>query len=260
MCPAKRRVEAPEAPEGTPQTSETPDDSARSRILAAAIDVFAEHGYSGTATREICRRAGVNGAALNYHWRSKEQLWQAVCEASSSRFTSVIAAVDFARPPRDVISDFMGALFDALVLDPRPIRIVAWAALQAEVMDYDGAARLFRPLVELGNGYVKHQQSIGRIPEGIDVEVVVPLVQGMLVYTFLNRAGLERYFEVGFSDPAHAARFRTAIVTTTLRLLGLDQAPAEPTRRRGGGPAGSKRSAKTTGDKPRTPRRKRSGG
>lgn len=49
----------------------------RRKILEAACEVFAEMGYRGATNAEICRRSGVNGAAVNYHFRSKEALYVA---------------------------------------------------------------------------------------------------------------------------------------------------------------------------------------
>lgn len=43
----------------------------RTRILTAARAVFADKGRDATV-REICAAAGVNGAAINYHFGSKE--------------------------------------------------------------------------------------------------------------------------------------------------------------------------------------------
>ena len=44
------------------------------RLLDAAREVFSQHGFQGATVREICRRAGANGAAVNYHFGSKDGL------------------------------------------------------------------------------------------------------------------------------------------------------------------------------------------
>jgi AcrR family transcriptional regulator len=53
---------------------------ARTRILAAALEQFAEHGYEGTRTAEIARRARVTHPLVHYHFRTKEQLWRTVVD------------------------------------------------------------------------------------------------------------------------------------------------------------------------------------
>lgn len=50
----------------------------RTRILDAAEKLFAQHGYDGASLRAITSAAGVNLAAVNYHFRSKEALLGAV--------------------------------------------------------------------------------------------------------------------------------------------------------------------------------------
>ncbi|MGK0445954.1 MAG: AcrR family transcriptional regulator [Bermanella sp.] len=48
------------------------------RILDAAEELFAEHGFAETSLRTITARADVNLAAVNYHFGSKKALIQAV--------------------------------------------------------------------------------------------------------------------------------------------------------------------------------------
>lgn len=57
--------------------SKTPSDT-RERILDAAERLFMESGYEGTSMRMITGEAGVNLAAVNYHFGSKEALLREV--------------------------------------------------------------------------------------------------------------------------------------------------------------------------------------
>ncbi|THF60245.1 TetR/AcrR family transcriptional regulator [Pseudothauera rhizosphaerae] len=50
----------------------------RSRILDAAEVLFVEHGFEATSMRMITSRAGVNLAAVNYHFGSKDALIQEI--------------------------------------------------------------------------------------------------------------------------------------------------------------------------------------
>jgi AcrR family transcriptional regulator len=50
----------------------------KQKILDAAESLFAHEGYHGTSLRAITGRAGVNLAAVNYHFGSKEALLEAM--------------------------------------------------------------------------------------------------------------------------------------------------------------------------------------
>ena len=67
----------------TPQSASHPDhDATRARLLEAAGEVFAQHGFEPATVREICTRANANIAAVNYHFRDKMGLYLAVLQES----------------------------------------------------------------------------------------------------------------------------------------------------------------------------------
>jgi len=50
----------------------------QTRILDAAEELFMQHGFEGASMRMLTARAGVNLAAVNYHFGSKDALIEAV--------------------------------------------------------------------------------------------------------------------------------------------------------------------------------------
>ncbi len=63
---------------GTADNEMRPGQETRERILDAAETAFMQHGFDGASMRTITATAGVNLAAANYHFGSKEGLLCAV--------------------------------------------------------------------------------------------------------------------------------------------------------------------------------------
>jgi AcrR family transcriptional regulator len=61
------------------KSSPNPDET-RARIMQAASQLFAEKGFSGTTTRAIAERSGVNEVTLFRHFGTKENLAKAIMD------------------------------------------------------------------------------------------------------------------------------------------------------------------------------------
>lgn len=86
--------------------------SAQEAILDAAELVFAEHGYDGASTRAIAERAGVNQALIHYHFRTKEQLFEAAftgpAQAINAERRALLDALGPGRPAlEEVLTAFL---------------------------------------------------------------------------------------------------------------------------------------------------------
>ena len=59
--------------------------AARTRVLDAALDMFAQHGVSGTSLQMIADAVGITKAAVYHQFRTKEQIVIAVTERELGR-------------------------------------------------------------------------------------------------------------------------------------------------------------------------------
>jgi AcrR family transcriptional regulator len=75
-----------------PRAAET-----RQRIIETSLRLFAEHGFKGVSVRDISAAAGVNVAAISYHFGSKQGLYHTifamVLDEDEGRFTEQMANV-----------------------------------------------------------------------------------------------------------------------------------------------------------------------
>lgn len=50
------------------------------KIIEVATELFAQKGYEGASTREICKLAGVNISLISYYFGGKEELYKKIVE------------------------------------------------------------------------------------------------------------------------------------------------------------------------------------
>ncbi|HEX3796786.1 MAG TPA: TetR/AcrR family transcriptional regulator [Acidimicrobiales bacterium] len=79
------------ATDAVPRVTRPSADATRERVLAAALDLFSELSFDGATTREIAARAGVTQPLLNYHFSTKDELWQAAVAGLFAELTEVLA-------------------------------------------------------------------------------------------------------------------------------------------------------------------------
>jgi AcrR family transcriptional regulator len=95
----------------------------RDRIMDAAERLFGDHGFDAVSTRDIAAAAKVNLGLLQYHFKGKEPLFEAVVARRANvvgeRRRQLLAAVVASGSPdiEEVLDAFMRPLFE-LVADP----------------------------------------------------------------------------------------------------------------------------------------------
>src|SRR6516225_1134564 len=105
----------------------------RAAILAAAERLFARRGYAATRLEDVADSVGVKRAALFYHFRDKQALYDAVIEEA---FREVVARVEASLaaggPVGARIEAAVEAWVDAIEERPALARLILRHAADAE--------------------------------------------------------------------------------------------------------------------------------
>jgi AcrR family transcriptional regulator len=99
-----------------PRRASRPDGAAtRNHLLDIAGRVFAERGFADATSKEICERAGTPMASVNYHFGSREALYEAALIEAHRQVVGLdelVAAATGLNDPKDqlraVLSRFVG--------------------------------------------------------------------------------------------------------------------------------------------------------
>ena len=71
-----------------------PHAPAQTRVIEAALGLFAEHGISGTSLQMIADQIGVTKAAVYHQYRTKDEIVLAVAEVVLGRLDAAVTAAE----------------------------------------------------------------------------------------------------------------------------------------------------------------------
>ncbi|MFL9966018.1 CerR family C-terminal domain-containing protein [Paraburkholderia sediminicola] len=99
-----------------PKRTSRPDGAAtRQHLLDTAGQVFAERGFADATSKEICARAGTPMASVNYHFGSREALYEAALVEAHRQMVGLDELTALTQGPGDpreklqtVLSRFVG--------------------------------------------------------------------------------------------------------------------------------------------------------
>jgi len=77
-----------------------PHSPAKTRIISAALDLFAEHGVGGTSLQMIADAIGVTKAAVYHQFKTKDEIIIVAAEAELARLRAAVDAAE-AEPDRE---------------------------------------------------------------------------------------------------------------------------------------------------------------
>lgn len=112
-------------------------------ILQTTLQILEAEGIHKLTIRKIAAQAGVNVAAVNYYFGSKDQVIFAALQTLRARFGSAFAHLqNKQQPPRERLVAFMTVYCDTVFAYPNLVKAFVNQSLNAEIQqDYESFVR-----------------------------------------------------------------------------------------------------------------------
>jgi AcrR family transcriptional regulator len=97
---------------------------AQSRVVAAALELFAVHGVSGTSLQMIADAIGVTKAAVYHQFKTKEEIVLAAAEAELARLVTALDAADAEPSPERAREVLLSGMVDLTIERRRTVSVI----------------------------------------------------------------------------------------------------------------------------------------
>lgn len=213
-------------------------DSARDRILVVAGQIFAKKGFRATTIREICDRANVNVASINYYFGDKQHLYQqTVVLAREMRVQQVpYPKWESSTPSEEKLRDFIGVILERLVTmqtEPWQVRL-----LMREILQPTDACRhlvkeyflpFFQTLLHIVDDLVGE-----RLPEHQRNQIGFSIIGQCLFYRFSAEVAVMMIGEGEYTEhfdretlKSHITQFSLGAIDRIQQKIGADAVKLE---------------------------------
>ena len=90
------------------------------KIVVSAEKLFYQKGKAGTSMQDIADDAGINRTLLNYYFRSKDLLFEAVFKKALGNFVPVLAVLFSSDIPFEkLVPEVIHTIIDAMIANPQ---------------------------------------------------------------------------------------------------------------------------------------------
>ena len=153
-------------------------EGVRGRVLEAGKKLFAEYGFSGTSLRQVAESADISTGLLQYHFGSKQGLYDAVREDALEDY------IQSQRPQLELSEQAFGPFLEAALRQyfrymhahPEWTRLATWSVLERDIRPWPRETDFLNTLV----ARVDAAKKAGAIGEDLDAELLVILVGSIM--------------------------------------------------------------------------------
>jgi AcrR family transcriptional regulator len=171
--------------------------TARTRILNAAMELFAKKGYAGSSIREICGSAGVTKPVLYYHFRSKEQLYhELMLDIFNQTRKNLLRISSFKGSLRERLISYVVSEFRNSRKDPNSVRLLfrMMFSPEGEYPPFNFVQEFQRERRTVA-GFIRETVNQGCVqdPELVSTALMGMMLIEILEYFFTGRRTLTRH-------------------------------------------------------------------
>ncbi len=213
-------------------------EDTRGKLLDAAGQVFAESGFQAATVREICARAGVNAALINYHFGDKLELYTVVLRQSvgASENGIIQNAITSTAPPQEAFRELIQAMLLRVCRGGRPdwqFRLMVHELAQPTPAMSSVIDETMRPI------YDRFRELIGMIlhlpPDHDTVRLSTHGVVAQVVHYVHARHVVSRLWPEMELNPERIAQIASHIADFSLAgLAGITTPTAQPAGHKAG--------------------------
>lgn len=225
------------------------DTSVKAKILDAAGDVFGRMGYKAATIREICKAAGVNVAAINYHFGGKKDLYRTVVTELLTRTFdryAIAEGIDRQSDPEARLRAFVRGMLlrllspDGLSGYPGKGQLVARELADPSTFLNDMVDEFVRPTAAVLSGIVEDMLGPGATVQDImrcQISVIGQCFHYAMARPIVSRLTAMDFSDAGLIDDLadHITRFSLAGIEAARRSISDPDAMDVPSSPDNGG-------------------------
>ena len=187
-------------------------DAKRAHILAAAREVFEQHGLDGASIREIAKRAGYTPGAIYSYFAAKEEIYGALLAESLERLNAAVSQrIEGARSPAQKAERAALGFYEFYASNPRDLDLgfYLFGGMRPHGLTQELNARLNGRLRDSLSHFESGLEALGASPKAAREEVTAFFAHCVGLLVLENTKRIKMFEE----DPA---RLCAIYVTRTI--------------------------------------------
>lgn len=201
----------------------TAADSSNSieRVIDAAIEEFAENGYSETKLDTISRASGMSKRMIHYHFGDKQGLYQQALGKASHNLTPAPEDLEVdSAVPVEGVRKLIDALYARYVEHPECVRLLTQESVIHSLTAASGTpvADLSAVSLHLDKLLMGGQDS-GAFRPGISTNDVFTIIAALSMYRTANHSMMLDLLGVDLADEDNTEGMHRLVVDTVLAFL-----------------------------------------